>query len=58
MIMTRYLLTTQTDKIGKFEHEDANWITIILQEDIGGLDVCKDGEWIPVFPAKGMLAVN
>ncbi|KAI3759313.1 hypothetical protein L6452_07034 [Arctium lappa] len=33
-------------------------ITIVLQEDTGGLEVYKDGDWIPVIPTEGTLVVN
>lgn len=58
MVTMRYLPATESENHGITEHEDGNLITIVLQEDIGGLEVCKDGEWIPVIPSKGTLVVN
>ncbi|KAL8209485.1 hypothetical protein R6Q57_006217 [Mikania cordata] len=58
MVTMRYLPGTKTDTNGITEHEDGNLITIVLQEDVGGLEVCKNGEWIPVIPSKGTLVVN
>lgn len=58
MVTMRYLPATETDNNGITEHEDGNLITIVHQEDVGGLEVCKDGEWIPVIPSKGTLVVN
>ncbi|XP_023740423.1 flavonol synthase/flavanone 3-hydroxylase [Lactuca sativa] len=58
MVTMRYLPATESENNGITEHEDGNLITIVLQEDIGGLEVCKDGEWIPVIPSKGTLVVN
>ncbi|KAM0004331.1 putative oxoglutarate/iron-dependent dioxygenase, isopenicillin N synthase [Helianthus debilis subsp. tardiflorus] len=58
MVTIRYLPGTEADNNGITEHEDGNLITIVLQEDVGGLEVCKNGEWIPVIPSTGTLVVN
>ncbi|MFS7972008.1 putative aminocyclopropanecarboxylate oxidase [Helianthus anomalus] len=58
MVTMRYLPGTEIDNNGITEHEDGNLITIVLQEDVGGLEVCKNGEWIPVIPSTGTLVVN
>ena len=58
MVTLRYKPATETENNGITEHEDGNLITMVLQEDIGGLEVCKNGEWIPVIPSKGTLVVN
>lgn len=58
MATLRYLPGTETDNNGITEHEDGNLISIVLQEDIGGLEVCKNGEWIPDIPSEGTLVVN
>ncbi|KAL8091506.1 hypothetical protein AgCh_033939 [Apium graveolens] len=43
---------------GKVEHEDGNILTFVLQDDVGGLEVLHNAEWIPVPPAPGTLVVN
>lgn len=58
MVTLRYPPASDTDNNGISEHEDGNMITIVLQEDTGGLEVCKDGDWIPVIPTEGTLVVN
>jgi isopenicillin N synthase-like dioxygenase len=38
---------------------DLSWITLLLQDDVGGLEVrTVEGEWIPVEPVPGTLVVN
>ncbi|CAK9186949.1 unnamed protein product [Ilex paraguariensis] len=48
--------------IGVGRHSDINTLTILLQDDIGGLYVRKtDGDtdsWIPVLPISGSLVIN
>nr|XP_043616329.1 flavonol synthase/flavanone 3-hydroxylase-like [Erigeron canadensis] len=58
LVALRYFPASETENNGITEHEDGNLITIVLQEDIGGLEVCKNGEWIPVIPSEGTLVVN
>ncbi|KAK2986233.1 hypothetical protein RJ640_002150 [Escallonia rubra] len=53
-----YFPATGTDNIGAAEHQDANCVTFVFQDDVGGLEVRKDSEWIRVNPAKGALVVN
>lgn len=43
---------------GLSEHEDGNCITFVIQDDVGGLQVKKNGEWIPVIPSPGTIVVN
>ena len=40
-------------------HEDLNTITLLLGAEEAGLELLtKEGEWIPVSPAKGELVIN
>lgn len=40
-------------------HEDINTITLLLGAEEAGLELkSRDGNWIPVSPSKGALAVN
>lgn len=58
MVALHYFQATDIENIGNSEHEDGNLITILLQDQVGGLEVRKDGEWIPVTPTEGTLIVN
>ncbi|KAL8123541.1 hypothetical protein AgCh_011495 [Apium graveolens] len=58
MVALRYFLATDNDNNGLSEHEDGNIITLVLQDDVGGLEVRKNGEWIPATPTEGTLIVN
>ncbi|MGI9606923.1 MAG: isopenicillin N synthase family dioxygenase [Acidimicrobiales bacterium] len=39
-------------------HSDAGALTVLLQDDVGGLQVKLDDEWIGVTPMPGALVVN
>jgi isopenicillin N synthase-like dioxygenase len=44
---------------GVAPHVDFSWITLLLQDDTGGLEVrTRDGEWLPIEPTPGTLVVN
>ncbi|XP_052626056.1 1-aminocyclopropane-1-carboxylate oxidase homolog 1 [Lactuca sativa] len=44
--------------IGTTEHTDAGFITILQQDDIGGLKVFYQNQWTDVRPIPGALVVN
>ncbi|KAK6123329.1 hypothetical protein DH2020_042938 [Rehmannia glutinosa] len=60
MSTKHYFPATETENVGISRHEDGNVITFIYQDDVGGLEVLRDGQWIPVVPsqAQGTLVVN
>ncbi|KAH6797350.1 hypothetical protein C2S52_021904 [Perilla frutescens var. hirtella] len=59
MVALRYYPATETENNGILEHEDANVVTLVIQDEVGGLEVKKDGEWIPVVPAQpNSIVVN
>jgi len=43
---------------GVNEHSDAGALTILLQDEQAGLEVCRDGEWHLVEPRRDALVVN
>ncbi|PRQ36503.1 putative deacetoxyvindoline 4-hydroxylase [Rosa chinensis] len=44
--------------IGTVEHSDPDFMTILLQDQIGGLQVLYQNQWIDVPPVPGALVVN
>nr|QWJ73372.1 alkenyl glucosinolate hydroxylase 1 [Isatis tinctoria] len=44
--------------LGAAQHTDRSFFTILLQDDIGGLQVVHDGYYIDVLPAEGALIIN
>lgn len=48
---------TQSDQ-GVGAHKDGGFLTLLLQDDVGGLQVEYGGHWIDVDPIPGTLIVN
>ncbi|XP_039029729.1 1-aminocyclopropane-1-carboxylate oxidase homolog 1-like [Hibiscus syriacus] len=44
--------------IGASKHADSTFITVLLQDHIGGLQVLHENQWIDVPPVPGALVVN
>lgn len=44
--------------LGVHHHSDAGALTVLLQDEIGGLQVFRDGEWFMVEPVDGALVIN
>ncbi|XP_052188599.1 1-aminocyclopropane-1-carboxylate oxidase homolog 1-like isoform X2 [Diospyros lotus] len=44
--------------MGTSKHCDPDFLTILLQDDIGGLQVLHENQWISVPPVPGGLVVN
>ncbi|KAF9605616.1 hypothetical protein IFM89_017959 [Coptis chinensis] len=44
--------------LGTASHTDPTYLTVLLQDNIGGLQVLHDGHWIDVNPIPGALVIN
>ena len=44
--------------LGIHHHTDAGALTVLMQDDVGGLQVHKDGQWHNIPPVKGAFVVN
>lgn len=44
--------------LGLLKHCDGNLITVLLQEQVHGLQVFKDEQWLAVEPVPNALVVN
>ena len=56
--LIRYPLT-QNHGFGVGPHKDSGFLTLLLQDDCGGLEVeTQSGKWIPVNPLRGSLVIN
>ncbi len=60
--MLHYPLVSETTELGQLRagaHTDYGSITVLLQDDSGGLEVqTRDGVWFPVPPIPGTVVVN
>ncbi|KAF5725545.1 hypothetical protein HS088_TW23G00268 [Tripterygium wilfordii] len=43
--------------LGLQSHSDFGAITLLIQDDVGGLQVLKDGEWVTVHPLLDAIVV-
>ncbi|KAL5972765.1 Gibberellin 2-beta-dioxygenase 8 [Asimina triloba] len=46
------------DVYGLMPHTDSDFITILYQDQVGGLQLLKDGKWITVKPNPETLIIN
>lgn len=44
--------------IGTDRHTDGSFITILLQDQVGGLQVLYENQWVNVPPMQGALVIN
>lgn len=43
---------------GLMPHTDSDFLTILLQYQVGGLQLVRDGKWIAVKPNSEALVIN
>jgi len=51
-------LDAPSNLYGTAPHCDYGIITILLQDEVGGLQIQKDGKWFDVVPEEGTLVLN
>ena len=51
-------LVSETGSWGVGEHTDFGFLTVLKQDEVGGLEVKVDGEWIPAPPIPGTFVCN
>lgn len=44
--------------LGAKKHRDPSFLTILLQDQVGGLQVLQQDHWVSVNPIHGSLVVN
>ena len=44
--------------IGTSRHSDSGFLTILLQDEIGGLQILHEDQWVDVTPTPGAFIVN
>jgi isopenicillin N synthase-like dioxygenase len=44
--------------VGTTKHSDNDFLTVLLQDHIGGLQVLYEDKWIDIKPVPGALIVN
>lgn len=43
---------------GMIAHTDSSVLSIVNQDQVRGLEICKDNKWLPVNPIPGTLIVH
>ncbi len=51
-------LLPEKGRLGIYHHTDAGALTVLLQDEVAGLQVAHDGSWHLVTPQEGALVIN
>ncbi|XP_044386215.1 gibberellin 2-beta-dioxygenase 6-like [Triticum aestivum] len=54
----RYPLCPFADTLGMVPHTDSDFLTIVCQDQVGGLEIMNDSHWVAVKPHPDALVVN
>lgn len=55
----RYPEASETENVGLREHKDVNFITLLFQDEVEGLELkTNQHQWIPITPNQTTLVVN
>ena len=49
---------TESAEQGVGVHKDGGYLTLLMQDDVTGLEVLKDDEWVVAEPIRGTFIVN
>ena len=44
--------------LGVHHHTDAGALTVLIQDEVGGLQVHRDGLWYDIPPVEGAIVIN
>ena len=44
--------------MGTTKHSDNDFLTVLLQDQVGGLEVLYEDKWIEIPPVPGALVIN
>lgn len=44
--------------LGTKRHTDSNFLTIVLQDQVGGLQILHENHWMDIPPIPGALVIN
>ncbi|CAI9087820.1 OLC1v1021995C1 [Oldenlandia corymbosa var. corymbosa] len=60
LLLTNYYPSvSDAQNVGMLQHKDCNCLSLVVQDDAGGLEYLINGEWIPIIPPKsGEILVN
>jgi isopenicillin N synthase-like dioxygenase len=50
--------TSESADLGIHHHTDAGALTVLMQDEVSGLQVYRDGYWYDVAPLKGAFVIN